>query len=483
MPVPVPNYCRCAACQLRRLVAPLVLIAIGVLLTIHMARPSFNVAAMVACFLIFGGVLQLLLYAAPRDLTRPHQPRGSVFVPLLLIVLGVLMLIRHLLPAVPLGDWLAHYWPLLLIVWGLTRLVEHYALPNQARPGMSGGEILAVLLIVVFGLAFSGLYRFQRSHMADYMGVHVGDWNPFLQPFTFSASANAAIAPGESVLIRGYRGDVTVVAGQPGAAAAAVSDTIRADGQSEAQSRFRDAQPLIRHEGGDLVILPAGDASTGNIEADLKLTLPSDTPLSVQLQNGDFTIANWKANLTVHVSSEHDSVSIDQVTGNVSITGTGDDIGVSNVLGQTSLQGQFVGDLSFRNLPRGLTFNSSRTAMSATALNGSATYGAGNITISDVANLQLRTRDEEIEIRSFTGPLQVDNRNESVSLSTSAPVVAPITVSNHDADIRLNLPPSSRFTLEATSRNGDVNNDFPPSTSGPVLHLETTNGTIAIKHF
>ncbi|MGH9481791.1 MAG: hypothetical protein ACRD1L_06830, partial [Terriglobales bacterium] len=117
--------CTCPACNVRRVSPALTLIAVGGLLLAHMVYPSFTGAAMVGGFLLFLGALGLARDLAPRP--AGHPTYGSLFFPLLLIAVGLLILSRQAIPGFPLGAWIAHYWPVLLILWGLTRLLEHLA--------------------------------------------------------------------------------------------------------------------------------------------------------------------------------------------------------------------------------------------------------------------------------------------------------------------------------------------------------------------
>jgi hypothetical protein len=492
--------CQCAACRFRRVAGPLVLIALGGLLLAHMASPGFRAADMVAGFLVFLGVLGVIARLLPRP--ADHPLAASIFFPVLAMAVGGLILARHALPALPLGVWIANYWPVLLILWGLIRLLEHFARPARTRAGLSGGEIFLVIVIVICGLAFSGAYHFRHSRMATYWGVNIDNWNPFLDSYDFSASTRAALPAGAAgeVLVRGYRGDVTVVAGAAGALAAAVSDQVRAESRDAAQNLFQNAQPLIRQEGGQWVVLPAGDASSRALSADLQLTLPANLPLVVQIESGDITVPQWQAPLDLHtvhgavsaagaagnvqVAVTHGSVHLDQVRGNVIISGGGDDIAVSNVTGQTRLEGEYVGSLRFRNLAGGLRFHSNRTALDVAALPGSLTYDLGEISLDDAAGIQLQTRNVEVNIRGFRGPLQVDNRNESVSVASDAPLAAPIHISDRNADIRLTLAPGSRFQLAASADNGDVVNgfgDLAHTPGAPEVSLRTTSGTISLR--
>lgn len=497
-PQPATSPCSCTACRFRRVAGPLVLIGIGVLLLLHMLPGGLSTAASVGAFLVFVGALGLVARLLPRPLGHPLA--ASIFFPLLLLVIGVLILVRHALPQMPVGAWIANYWPLLLILWGLTRLVEHFARPARTRSGLSGGEVVLVIVVVVCGLLFSGAYHFRQSRLADYWGVNVDRWNPFLNSYQFSASTHATVATGAApvVVVHGYRGDVTVTSGPAGSLAASVSDTVHAEDQSHAQELFQQAQPQIRQENGQWLVLPAGDTDRRTVRADLKLTLPASAPLTVQVAVGDITIPAWKAALDLHtnhgsitadgaegnvqIDSGRGSVQLAHVQGNVSIMGGGGDISVANVSGATLLQGEYVGSLQFANLAGGLQFHSNRTDLDIAALPGSLTYDLGEIAITNASNITLRTRNVDIKIEDFRGPLQVVNRNDAVRISAAAPPTAPITVVNHDADVSLTLPAASRFHLIATARDGSVDNRFGDAAQAPSpdITLSTTSGTVSV---
>ncbi|MGH9477125.1 MAG: DUF4097 family beta strand repeat-containing protein [Terriglobales bacterium] len=496
---PTPGPCRCPACSFRRLTAPLVLIAIGVLLLLHMLPAGFTTAALIGAFLVFVGALGLVARLLPRPVG--HHLAASIFFPLLLLIIGILILARHSLPYLPVGAWIANYWPLLLILWGLTRLLEHLARPARTRAGLSGGEIFLVIIIVIFGLSFSGAYHFRQSRWATYWGVNLDRWNPFLESYQFTASTRAAVsgaAPLE-VVVRGFRGDVTVTAGPPGAIAAAVSDTIHSGSRQEAQTVFAAAQPQVRQEGGQWLVMPSGADTAASLRADLQLTLPASAPLTVQIASGDITVPAWQAPLDLHsthgaitasgaagnvqITAGHGPIQLSHVRGNVSITGGGSDISVSDVSGVTLLQGEYVGSLQFSNLAQGLQFHSSRTDLELAALPGTLNYDLGEIAITNASGIKLRTRDVEVNIQDFGGALTVSNRNDSIHVSSATAPAAPVTLSNHDADISLRLPAASQFHLDAIAHNGDVDNRFGAASqaAAPEIRLTTSSGTISVR--
>ena len=94
--------------------------------------------------------------------------------------------------------------------------------------------------------------------------------------------------------------------------------------------------------------------------------------------------------------------------------------------------------------------------------------------------------------------MKITNTNGDVHLSTSVPPTYPIEVNLGKGEIALDIPPASNFQIEASSRHGEVNSDFPslsvnkegdtPSINGtngkggPVIRLSTSYGTIRLGH-
>ena len=66
-------------------------------------------------------------------------------------------------------------WPILLIVWGGVRLVEigywHFASKDMPQRGVTGGEWVLILVLVLIGSAVWGTERLVRDHFGP---MHFG---------------------------------------------------------------------------------------------------------------------------------------------------------------------------------------------------------------------------------------------------------------------------------------------------------------------
>lgn len=478
--------CTCPACRLRRVAPPVTLIVLGVLLLAHMLAPGVHTGLLIAYFLLYAGVVTLLIRLAPHAADGAHAPRRSLFVPVLLLLSGGMLLAHYFHPALPLGYWIATFWPLLLILWGLIRIVEHYTHPPRLRPGFSAGEVLLVLLIIFGGLAFSGVYRYGHSPWARAWGVNVDAWNPFLGDYSFTASAASPLAPKQRVVIAGYHGSVRLQPADGPRVSAEVDDTVRAPNPDAAQRLFQGAQPRIQTQGDALLVLPSGAYRGNNLQAALVLQLPASTPVEIQMESGDVTVADWNAD--VSIETQHGAVSADRVAGAVTVSGGGGDVAISNVSGPVSLEGRFFGALSFRNCAHGVHVSLSRPPGNAdihvAVLTGGLDVEPGRITMDQVQGVDVATRDQEVRVSNFTGPVNVLTRNQPVEVAASAAPTAPMTITDQNADIRVTLPAGSQFRLRSDLRHGRASNEFDPMDAppgAPLLSASTSNGDIHIR--
>jgi DUF4097 and DUF4098 domain-containing protein YvlB len=447
-----------------------------------------------------------------------YRRPNSIFGPLIVIAIGVLLLLRHHLPGFVLGEFIARYWPALLILWGLVRLVEFYsAPPEHRRLGFSGSEILLVVFIIVVGMSFTGIYHIHMNGDWGWndnnFGWGWGDngWPPWVETHTFSATVNGVVKPGTPVLVRGFSADVDVEPGSGDRIAIGATDTVRGS-QSEAQAAFQRGQPVIGNENGAVTITSVPQGMEDRIRASLKITLPPSCPLTLESRSGNQSVLNWAAPVTVasdhgdvnlngvkgdvQVTAHHGSVTIGNVTGAARVEGAGSDVNLSDISGPVTIQGDYDGSLTFQHLPKGLDFVSSRTDMHVERVTGSIFTDMGDLRIQDAAGIKVRTRNKDIEVRGFTGGLDVHDQHGQIDGTAEKPPSAPIVLSTRDGDITLNLPPASSFTLSATDRRGSIDSDFPLQitqagntsqaqgsfgSNGPAITLDTSNASIELR--
>ena len=169
---------------------------------------------------------------------------SSYFTGLLLILLGCILLLDRLDPALRISHLIRIYWPLLLVFWGGVKLAGHLAASRAGRdrpPLLSGSEAALFILvaIVLSGLALRDWIRGRYSDL-------VADLPPFHEPYTHTQQLSPLTIPaGAHVIIETARGDITLHGGGGNEMSVGATETTRGLSPSAA---LRSAQSAMARE-------------------------------------------------------------------------------------------------------------------------------------------------------------------------------------------------------------------------------------------
>jgi DUF4097 and DUF4098 domain-containing protein YvlB len=91
-------------------------------------------------------------------------------------------------------------------------------------------------------------------------------------------------------------------------------------------------------------------------------------------------------------------------------------------------------------------------------------------------SVEIESTLKDIFVNDFDGPCTINDEYAQVSLSSAALPKGNINVRNRNGDIALFLPAEAAFQIDATTRSGRIDSDFPglkpASTSGDVTSLK-----------
>lgn len=429
--------------------------------------------------------------------SRSHP---SLLFALILIGVGVLLLVPH--PGISVSYLLAHYWPLLLILWGLAHLFEFYHPGDGQRHGLGGGEIFLICLFITSGLLFSAAYHFRGDHWRGWMGWH-GDWYGWEPAYTFKSQSQfpwppSGILPSHPLRIEGHDVHLTLLPGNVAALQLALTDTVHSGSQNSAQKRFQQSQPRLIQRNGDWVLEATGARTGWHTQANLQLRLPPATPIRLHADRGGLQSSGWRSALRIRlgharidirdqqgdvsVHMDGGDASFQKMQGSLRVRGRGEKLQALQVSGRVRLHGDFSGDIHLAQLPLGASLRSGRTQFHLQQLPGRLRWDLGSLRARRIHGFQLATRDQDISLRNFHGPLHITDRNGSIRITAHTPPRHKISVADRNGDIRLWLPRESVFQLQTGGHNISLHNHFPPSHSahGPLIHLQTTNGVVAL---
>jgi len=443
--------------------------------------------------------------------------RGSIFWALALIAVGTIFLYQNFNPEVHPWHIIAKFWPILIIFWGISKMIDYIqaqAHPETTPPPLfAASEVILLVLILIMGTLVSKVVLRPEGWRHSF-GINDDEWaNMFLNTFNYTQTLSQPVKPQPHLVIEDQHGDLEIRAADQSAIEVTVKKVIRAENE-EAARKLSDALKVeIVEEGGHYALksnrrsLPDGGA---HVSLDLILSVPKATSAEINSESGDTTLAGLQGDQTVtvmhgdvHLSDATGLVRIHKtggltdvhdVKGNVEVDGRGNDLEIANVTGAVTVTGDFSGEVQFRSITQTMHYASSRTDLTLQRLTGRLDMETGSLEASDIDGpFEISTRQKDITLENFKNSVKITNTNGDVHLRTSVPTAHPIEVNLGKGEIELDVPPASNFQIEASSRHGEVNSDFPslsvnkegdtPSISGangkggPAIHLSTSYGT------
>ena len=434
--------------------------------------------------------------------------RNSIVGPLVLLMLGILFLLaqsgkvswsREL-------SWYSTWWPLVLVGAGVVLLIEwsfdQFVAPSDTplpRRSLGGGVITLLIFLAIAGatMRFSTHVYDHGVHTEDeFFGHNFGALDHFGEEHDSDDSVSSTIPTGAMLIVRDPRGDVSISGTSPdGQVHVSVHKEAWAWQSSEADDKQRKLQPAFSSEGNAITLTVA--AVEGG-QADLTIEVPSGTPVTMQADrgnlsasdihgvlvitanHGDVDLSDITGAVTAHINDDDAHVSGHTITGVVLVEGRTGNVDLSDVTGGVTLQGDFFGTTHLEHINGVTRFQTSRTQFEAARVDGEFEVETGpDLTGSEmVGPVVLTTKNRNITLERVQGSVKVDNRNGTVSVTSTTPL-APISIVNQKGSVDVGLPGKVGFVLDASTRHGDMENDFGLSTEGEDGQRQTMRGTVS----
>ena len=471
---------------------------------------------------------QKAAFKAQRDLYRYQtrsalmaNRRSSILTPIIILTVGVVVLLIRLgrIQFGTFADWYSRWWPVLLVLAGVV-LVAEWAFDQipasdgapQVRRRVGGGAIFLLILLALTGASFQG-FRDHQDLFSKGFVINGDDFNEFFgEKHEMSSISEAPFQAGSTLEIDNPHGDVTIV-GKSGddKIHITVNKQIYSSSDSDADAKGEQFTPHIDQNGSSVrVTMP----SVNGAISDLDITVPESADTSVTANHGDVAISgvhapvNVTANhgdveinsvigaVTAHINHRGNTFAAHNITGNVSVQGHADDMTVTDVTGQTSLEGEFYGDTHFERLRGPVNFHTSRTQLNLVRLDGELNISPHSDLTGDqiTGPTLLKTRSRNVTFDRITGDVDVTNSDGSVDL-TGAPPLGNVSVENKNGEVNITVPRHANFSVDAETKGGEISNDLnlKPVTSdnratltgsvgsgGPRITVHTTHLDIGI---
>jgi len=448
-------------------------------------------------------------------MARTQSRTSGLFSGLVLISAGLLLLL-HNYGHLDFGAFFLHWWPLLIIFWGLVKLYERTVgrrFGGSDGGAVTGGEVMLVLgMLALLGLVVG--YDYTKQKVGDTLDIDVsGDDHTY----DIEAPPAMAIPANARVSVKLGRGDLVIRGSEDAELRVSAKKNAKTWSEGEAERLAKPVGVEVVKNGDAYEIHPTGyDLSNSRISVDLELSVPRKSPLTIKTEKGDITISDIATDVSIavqngdvdlrdiagdiSVETHKGDVKAADIQGDVKVSGKGGEIDVNNCSGSLTVDGDFYGPVRGDKIAKGVRLISVKTDLTLSALSGHMEAGSGNLDIIDApGNLDLRTRDMELNVENPGGKVNIDDRNAEVSVRYSSVPREDVTITNSSASISLTLPGSSNFEVQAECRNCDIDSEFPGlqasksasgdatlagkngSGRGPKIILKTSYGNIALR--
>src|SRR5579859_3370456 len=430
----------------------------------------------------------------------PPRRHRSFAGPVVLIIIGTVFLLStmHVLSVGKLSHLFANYWPVLLILWGVIKLIEHHQAQREGTrsSGIGAGGVLLIIMIVVFGLIATQLQRVNWSGMRDNFNFDDNDFSNIFEGNTYNYNDNLEqdFPAGASLKVIDAHGAVSIHPADDNKITVVVRKRIAAENQNDADKYNAETKPTITAIGGLVTVDAKTDAAGDHpVESDLDISVPRKASVSIEARRGDVSVTGRDG--TVNISAQHSDTTVEDVTGNVKVNqekgsariqqvngdvrveGRVNQLTVSDVKGSAQLDGEFQESVKLERIAKTVSFKSSRTDMEFSRIDGTLDLDSDELHAGEITGpLHLTTRSKNIRLDGLSGDVRLQDDNGAVELVMRT--VGNMQIDNRNGDIQLSLPDKAGFRLDARTREGEIQSDFPELKVNNEEHQATANGSV-----
>lgn len=425
------------------------------------------------------------------------RPRRSLFGPVLLIALGIVLLAENLDPRFALLRLFATYWPWILIFWGGFRVIEFAAarlLERRAPEPLGGGAVILAIFLCLAGSLAHGL----ATSPLDWQDWLDGRGGWFSLDYEFPVQQEQSLIAGQGVLIRNLEGRVRISPGEEARLSITGQKRVRAFNQREAD-KFHDESPLeVSPQDGLLVVqpkpLPSRESS--RIAYDVEIEIAPATALIVEGARGyldvqglagpvrldgsaSMEISELSGAVTIQARRVH-HISARRLASTLQIDGDARRVDAEELAGKLTIEGNLIERVRLAKIDQPAQIRFQNTSLELQKLTGELEITPGSIEIQQASGpLVLRSDSSQrrrIRVENVNGTLTVEGKRGNFTWVAGDQPPAAVEVKLEQGDIAVVLPSEAAFAIEAATADGKVSHEF-----GDVLKVETKDGSETLR--
>ena len=262
-----------------------------------------------------------------------------------------------------------------------------------------------------------------------------------------------------------------------------------------------------------------GDADVSNITGNATFNL-SYANVSAQNIQGDVTVSGAKGvklgNIhgAVDVTAGKEPVDLRQISGTVKVEAVSASINAQDIEDRASFKTQHNSvkvaratdvtieaphsDVTASNIQGALTITSSHSDIKASNISGTFTVEAehSNISAEEIqSDVKINTSHGDVAVKNFHENVDIETSYDSVTLAAAGQIEGNINVENSHGEIKVVLPQTANYTLDAESQNGRIRTSglsevsqtergklyAVSGTDGPTIKLRTSYQNIIVQ--
>ena len=179
----------------------------------------------------------------------------------------------------------------------------------------------------------------------------------------------------------------------------------------------------------------------------------------------------------VKLNLEKSSAKLDRITGDVRIEGRLNDVAVRDVKGSVQLDGEFEESVKIARVSSPVSFKSSRTDMEFSKIDGELDLDSDDLHADRITGpTHLTTNSKEIRLDDVSGDVRLQDDNGGVELTMRS--LGNVQIDSRSGDIQLSVPDKAGFRLDARTRDGEIQSDFPDLKVENGDRQSTATGTV-----
>jgi DUF4097 and DUF4098 domain-containing protein YvlB len=435
-------------------------------------------------------------YAPPPP--RPRSIAGPLIL-IAIGVIFLLRNIGYSIPI--LHDFARYWPVLLLAIGLVRLAEFFYARSTgRPAPYMGGGSVFLLVIIIIIGITLFARHGEQINFGPWHDDFNVDDnfMHLFGNEYSFNGEANAPITEGGTLHVNCERGNISVSQWDQPQVKVEWRKRVFAGSQGEADSTNQATTPRFQTQGSTVELTGNTEAAgQKGVATDLEIYLPLKADLEVNAGHGDVSITQRTGDIRAVV--KHGDVTVDQLTGNANITARHGSLHATNVNGNLTIDGRLddltldslsgsalvtadiFGDTRLAKLQKGVAIRTSRTTLEMARLDGELTMDSGDL---KGENLQgpatLTTKAKDVDLQNVRGDLHISDDHGDISLQSGpSAALGNMDLTTHHGDVHLSLPSKANFQYQVMTRHGDITNDFgSSSTGGKNGNSSSASGTV-----